>query len=126
MGLTDISDYSKSASMKLANYHFQVEDAESLLEAMASQCRLLILCEVLKGERTVTELHQALGASMSSISQHLAILRDEKIVSTRRESQHVYYSLANPAAEKMLGTLHELYCATNGAITSTKTKRISK
>ena len=62
MGLTDISDYSKSASMKLANYHFQVEDAESLLKAMASQCRLLILCEVLKGERTVTELHQALGA----------------------------------------------------------------
>jgi ArsR family transcriptional regulator, virulence genes transcriptional regulator len=90
--------------MNVDKSHFQVGDAENLLKAMANQGRLMILCEVLKGERTVTELHQAIGTSMSSISQHLAVLRAERIVTPRRESQHVFYSLANDAAEKMLAT----------------------
>ena len=115
MSLTFISDNANSASMNLENSHLQVTDAERLLKAMASAARLMILCEVLKGERTVTELHQALGASMSSISQHLAVLRDEGIVSTRRASQHVHYSLANGAAERLLDTLHQIYCPPAGA-----------
>ena len=112
--------------MNLEKDHFRVADAESLLKAMANQARLLILCEVMKGERTVTELHLALGSSMSSISQHLAVLRDERIVSTRRESQHVYYSLANESAERMLDTLHELYCAPKDALSQVKPERTSK
>lgn len=109
--------------MNLEKYQFRFDEAESLLKAMASQARLMILCEVLKGERTVTELRVALGASMSSISQHLAVLRDERIVSTRRESQHVFYSLSNEAAERMLGTLHELYCAPKDALSKVKPER---
>jgi DNA-binding transcriptional ArsR family regulator len=112
--------------MNLETSHFRIGEAERLLKAMASRARLMILCEVSKGERTVTELHQALGASMSSISQHLAVLRDERIVSTRRKSQHVYYSLANEAAETLLGALHEIYCAPRSAPTRVNPKRRSK
>ena len=112
--------------MNLEQPQFRVADAESLLKAMANQARVMILCEVMNGERTVTELHLALGTSMSSISQHLAVLRDERIVTTRRESQHVYYSLANTAAEKMLGALHEIYCAPTIVLTRVKPGSESK
>ena len=104
--------------MNLEDSHFRVADAEGLLKAMASQPRLTILCELLDGERGVSELHRALGLSMSSISQHLAVLRDERIVAARRESQHVYYSLANEAAARMMATLREIYCAPREAPTA--------
>ena len=71
----------------------------------------MILCELLDGERTVTELHIAVGLAMSAVSQHLAKLREEGIVATRRESQTIYYSLASEAAEKMLAVLYEIFCA---------------
>ena len=112
--------------MPLDKSHFRVDDAESLLKAMANQARLMILCEVLKGERTVMELHEVLGNSMSPISQHLAVLRYERIVTTRRESQHVYYPLANEAAKTMLGTLQEIYCAPTNSLTRVKPRRRSK
>ena len=85
--------------------------AEKLLKAMASQPRLMILCELLKGERTVTELHQAVGLSMSAMSQHLARLREDELVATRRESQTIHYSLASEPAKTMIGTLYELFCS---------------
>jgi DNA-binding transcriptional ArsR family regulator len=85
--------------------------AEKLLKAMASQPRLMILCELLKGERTVTALHQAVGVSMSAMSQHLARLRADRLVSTRRESQTIHYSIASEPAKTLIATLYELYCA---------------
>ena len=85
--------------------------AEQLLKAMASRPRLMILCELLKGERTVTALHQAVGLRMSAISQHLARLRADRLVTTRRESQTVHYSIASEPAKTLIATLYELYCA---------------
>ena len=96
--------------MNLENLQSNARAAEGLLKAMASQARLMILCELLKGERTVTELHGAVGLSMSAVSQHLAKLREENVVATRRESQTIWYSLNGRAVEKMLTTLHEIYC----------------
>jgi len=84
--------------------------AEKLLKAMASQPRLMILCELLKGEQTVTALHQAVGLSMSAMSQHLARLRADELVSTRRESQTIHYSLASEPARTMIGALYQLFC----------------
>lgn len=112
--------------MNLATSHFCAGEAERLLKALASRARLMILLEVLKGERTVTELQQALGTSMSSISQHLAVLREERIVKARRKSQHVYYSLVNEAAETMLGALHKIYCAPKSAPTRIRPTRRPK
>jgi DNA-binding transcriptional ArsR family regulator len=97
--------------MNLETLQSQAAEAEALLKAMANQARLMILCELLDGERTVTELHLKVGLAMSAVSQHLAKLREERIVSTRRESQTIYYSLASEPAEKMLAVLYEIFCA---------------
>ena len=97
--------------MDATNLKANAEAAEALLKALANAARLTILCELLSGERTVTQLHEAAGLSMSAVSQHLAKLRDEAIVSTRRESQTIYYSLASPAAEALLRTLYDVFCA---------------
>lgn len=85
--------------------------AESFLKALANRHRLMILCELHKGETAVSELQRALGLSQSSLSQHLARLRADELVATRRESQTIHYSLANPMVERAIALLHELFCA---------------
>ena len=97
--------------MNLDELQIRAGAAEKLLKAMASQPRLMILCELLKGERTVTALHQAVGLSMSAISQHLARLRADELVTTRRESQTIHYSIASEPAKVVIGTLYELFCS---------------
>ena len=102
---------SKLASMNLDELQIRADAAERLLKAMASQPRLMILCELLKGERTVTALQQAVGLSMSAISQHLARLRADELVATRRESQTIHYSIASEPAKTVIETLYELFCS---------------
>ncbi len=97
--------------MNLVSLQLKAGEAERLLKAMASRPRLMILCELLKGERTVTALHEAVGLSMSAMSQHLARLRADELVSTRRKSQTIYYSLADDGATRMIETLYEIYCS---------------
>ena len=89
----------------------QAGAAERLLKAMASQPRLMILCELLDGERTVTALQQAIGLSMSAMSQHLARLRADELVTTRRKSQTIHYSLASEPARTLLESLYRVFCA---------------
>ena len=97
--------------MNLDELQIRAEAAGRLLKAMASQPRLMILCELLKGERTVTALQQAVGLSMSAISQHLARLRADELVATRRESQTIHYSIASEPAKTVIETLYELFCS---------------
>jgi DNA-binding transcriptional ArsR family regulator len=98
--------------------------AESFLKALASSHRLLILCELHKGETSVTPLQQALGLSQSSLSQHLARLRADALVKTRRESQTIYYSLADEGVSRMIAVLYDLFCDENRLQTPvTKTAR---
>src|SRR5271167_2950024 len=107
--------------MNLDELQIRAGAAERLLKAMASQPRLMILCELLKGERTVTALHQAVGLSMSAMSQHLARLRADELVSTRRESQTIFYSLADVGATRMLETLYSIYCSPTDAAAQCET-----
>ena len=81
--------------MNLDNWKLRAEAAGCLLKAMASGPRLMILCELLKGEQTVTALHRSVGLSMSAMSQHLARLCADDLVATRREPETIYYSLAS-------------------------------
>jgi DNA-binding transcriptional ArsR family regulator len=113
--------------MNLVDLKLKAEAAEKLLKAMASQPRLMILCELLQGERTVTALQQAVGLSMSAMSQHLARLRIDALVSTRRESQTIHYSLSSEPARTLIGALYELYCSPVDVATrcTTKPKRFS-
>ena len=85
-------------------------EAASLMKALANPHRLMILCELHQGERSVSALESAVGLKQSPLSQHLAKLRREGLVTTRRASQTIYYSLANPAVTRVLGVLHDLYC----------------
>ncbi len=85
--------------------------AESFLKALANRHRLMILCELHKGEKSVSSIQHALGLSQSSLSQHLARLRQDDLVKARRESQTIYYSLANTNVTRMIALLYELFCA---------------
>ena len=81
-----------------------------LLKAMANEVRLMVLCQLIEGERTVTELQEAVGLSQSAMSQHLAVLREQDIVTTRRDGQSVHYRIANAHAMAIMTTLHHEYC----------------
>lgn len=84
--------------------------AARLLRALGNERRLMILCQLADGERTVGQLTPAAGLSQSALSQHLAVLREEGIVATRREGQNIWYRLADPAALKLVSTLAEIFC----------------
>jgi len=90
----------------------QARAASSLLKAMSNEHRLLILCRLLGCERSVGELERVVGLSQSALSQHLARLRRDDLVKTRREAQTIYYSLKGDAVAEVLSTLYTLYCGT--------------
>ncbi len=81
-----------------------------MLKSLANKSRLMILCHLAEGEKSVAELQEYVGLRQSALSQHLAILRKENIVKTRRSSQSIFYSLASDEAKVMMATLYELYC----------------
>ncbi len=95
---------------KMAELHDMAAGACELLKAMANEWRLMILCQLSEGEKTVSELQAILGLSQSALSQHLAILRRERIVSARKHAQSVTYSLAGDEATKVMESLHDVFC----------------
>lgn len=86
-------------------------EAAALLKALAHPARLLVLCELVEGERSVGQLLPITGLSMSALSQHLAVLRGMDLVTTRRESQTIHYALAPGPAAGVLAALHAAFCA---------------
>ncbi len=84
--------------------------AASLLKAMSNQHRLMVLCRLGASEASAGELQADSGLSQSALSQHLAVLRARGLVDTRRESQTIYYRLADPAARQVIETLMKFYC----------------
>lgn len=80
------------------------------LSLMANPKRLLILCELSGGERSVGVLQDAVGLSQSALSQHLAKLREAEMVQTRRERQTIYYRISDPDVETMMAALCEAFC----------------
>lgn len=87
------------------------EAATRQLKGLANVNRLMILCILCEGELSVTELNEQLDLSQSALSQHLAKLRDDKIVTTRRKSQTIYYTIADGVAKDIIQVLHDFYCA---------------
>jgi len=89
-------------------------DVADILRALANERRLMILCKLVEsGEANVTSLAEAVGLSQSALSQHLAKMRDEELVTYRRDSQTLWYRIADPRVEELLSTLHRLYCRPN-------------
>lgn len=85
-------------------------EASRLLKALANEKRLMILCLLADGERTVGELNGLLDLSQSALSQHLAVLREDGLVATRRDAQSVVYSMPEGPAQRIIDVLHAQYC----------------
>lgn len=87
------------------------QDASHLLKALANESRLMILCSLVQGELNVSELNNRVDLSQSALSQHLAWLRRENLVQTRRDAQTIYYSLQGSKAKEVIQVLQGIYCA---------------
>jgi len=99
--------------MKEVNFtqmHEKASKAAAILKSMANENRLIILCHLGMSEMSVSQLNQVIPLSQSSLSQHLAKLRKEKLVKTRRESQTIYYSIEDDIVDKIIALLHKEYC----------------
>lgn len=98
------------AFIDLAEMESHAQEAAQLLKALANEHRLLILCHLSEGEKSVGELNDRVSVSQSALSQHLSVLRRDGLVETRREAQTIYYRLAEGPATKVVATLHDVYC----------------
>ncbi|MEN9874334.1 MAG: hypothetical protein RL186_1231 [Pseudomonadota bacterium] len=86
-------------------------DVAKLLKAIGNEHRLLVLCHLAAmGEANVGALGNAIGLSQSAMSQHLAVMRDEGLLSTRRDGTTIFYAIAEPKLTELMDTLHRLYC----------------
>jgi len=101
-------------SKDFADFQKNATEVAGILSALANERRLMILCKLVEyGEATVGSLVDAVGISQSALSQHLSKMRDEGIVTFRKESQTVWYRIADPRIEKLFATLHQLFCRTS-------------
>ena len=105
--------------MNLGELQARALRASGLLKAMSSPVRLMVLCQLAEGEKSVGELEAVVKVSQSALSQHLALLRQRGLVKFRRDRQSIFYSLDGPEAPTLLAALYEVYC---GQLGKTKPK----
>lgn len=86
------------------------DEASDLLKALANRHRLIIICQLLEKERSVGELAALLKIRHSTVSQHLALLRKDGLVTARRDGQTIWYSIGSPQARELVRTLYRIYC----------------
>ncbi len=101
-----------SDSPSVSDMQLHAADAAGLMKALGNESRLMILCVLAEGERSVGDLNTVVPLSQSALSQQLARLRQQGLVKTRRESQTIYYSLAEGPADRVINLLHDIYCGT--------------
>ena len=95
----------------IADFERKAAEAAGLLKLLANENRLLIMCRlVIAGEMSVGDLADAVDLSQSALSQHLAKMREDGLLATRREAQTVFYRIADPNAERVLALLKNIYC----------------
>lgn len=109
--MRDPKKSSGEAEIDLSQLEAQADRAASRLGLMANPKRLLILCRLAEGEASVTELQRVTELGQSALSQHLARLREAGVVSTRRQAQSIFYSLADPETRALMAALYDVFCA---------------
>jgi ArsR family transcriptional regulator len=97
------------ARFDLALFEESAGRAATLLRLLGNERRLMLLCQLANGELSVSELQARVGLSQSALSQHLALLREEGVVGTRRESQTIFYRIVDDAAMRVIEPLAELF-----------------
>src|SRR5579863_8538633 len=105
-----------SMNIDISEMEAAADQASELLKALSNRHRLLIICQLIDGERSVGDLAEFLSLRDSTVSQHLALLRKDGLVAARRDAQTIYYSIASDPAREILKTLYQVFC-------SPKTKR---
>lgn len=109
---TSVPAVAAASSFDPAAMQRQAAQAARLLKVMANAVRLQLLCQLAQGEQTVGQLNAGLPAlSQSALSQHLARLRQQQLVMTRRQGAHIRYALAEGPAQAVMHTLYAIYCA---------------
>ncbi|WP_339106959.1 metalloregulator ArsR/SmtB family transcription factor [Thioclava sp. GXIMD4216] len=89
----------------------RAQEAAGLLKALSHEGRLMILCHLTEGERSVSDLENLLGARQAAVSQQLARLRQDGLVETRRDGKTIFYSIRDERVKRLLTTMYELFCA---------------
>jgi ArsR family transcriptional regulator, virulence genes transcriptional regulator len=95
-------------------FQHNTRQASKLLKAMCNERRLMILCQLMQGEKCVGELERTVRLSQSAMSQHLARLRNDSLVQTRRAGQAIFYSLAGSDTTSVIEVLHGIFCDNSG------------
>jgi DNA-binding transcriptional ArsR family regulator len=109
--MTASATFQNRPSAEMAAIEEHAGEAAALLKALANDQRLLVLCSLLDGPLSVGEINERVHLSQSALSQHLAVLRSALIVTTRRESQTIYYALSPGPALKVMEVLYQAFCA---------------
>ncbi len=91
------------------------QEASEFLKALSHEARLVILCILIEGEKSVTEIEQMLGLRQPAVSQQLARLRADGLVASRRDGKNIYYSVAWPEIREIIEVLHRAFCKPRGA-----------
>ncbi len=101
--------------LNVAAMHSGAAEATAVLRVLANEDRLLLLCELSQGEKSVGELEELLDLHQPTLSQQLGVLRTEGLVETRRDGKRIYYSVADRKVLTLLKTLYDLYCPKDSA-----------
>ena len=106
----------KSVALQLSEMQTAAGQACKLMKALANADRLVILCQLSQGEKRVGELEELLGIVQPTLSQQLTVLRNEELVSTRREGKNIYYKLTDPKALALIQVLYEQFCESSNGV----------
>ena len=97
-------------SLDIAQLRAVAEEATAALRVLGNEDRLLLLCQLSQGEKSVSELEELLDLHQPTLSQQLGVLRSEGVVNTRRDGKRIYYSVADQKVLELLSKLYDLYC----------------
>jgi ArsR family transcriptional regulator len=101
---------SESVQFDIAAMRANADKACRMMKTLANRDRLMLLCQLSQGEKRVGELEEDTNIQQPTLSQQLAVLREEGVVSTRRDGKHIYYKISSPIAMSVMELLYESYC----------------
>ena len=111
MALADLNDLAPAEMDAMMD---QVRDAAAFLKALSHEGRLMMLCHLVSGEKTVTEFEELLSMRQPAVSQQLMRLRSDDLVEARRDGKAIYYSIADPRVAELVSVLHDMFCPDDG------------
>jgi DNA-binding transcriptional ArsR family regulator len=101
---------SESVQLDIVAMRENADKACRMMKTLANRDRLMLLCQLSQGEKRVGELEEDTNIQQPTLSQQLAVLREEGVVSTRRDGKHIYYKISSPIAMSVMALLYESYC----------------